>query len=197
VLAPCAAARLRIALVWRGDGCDLRVVKPRRAPVQYRHAGAPRPLRPSRRQDRANAAALPRSSRRTEERGDSASAQMALPVGRNGFGWPRNWLVGGMGMGRRQYRPVGEHARPVVEEPVLTSLEALYHRMAGVPVVCAGMLARRVVATADMPACGTSAQVQPPSRRRFAEAFDAASSAGWYRLVDVRRCAGHGRDPIG
>src|SRR5215467_15695365 len=53
-------------------------------------------------------------------------------------------------------------------EPALPRLEAADHRVAGFLGVRGGVLRRRGVAAADVPALGAAAQVQPPAARRLA-----------------------------
>jgi hypothetical protein len=96
--------------------------------------------------------------------GGPGSVQVPPPVAGHRPGWAGHGLVRRVAVGRGQDRALEERACPIVEEPVLAGLEALRHRVPGGPMVGAGVLARRVIAAADVPAPGASAQMQPPAR---------------------------------
>src|SRR5579859_2212489 len=103
-------------------------------------------------------------------------------------------LVGGMMPGRRQLRAAGVHAvLRVAPEPRLAWLEAADQRVPGGRRVRAGVLGRRGVAAADVPARRTAPQVEPPAPGFFA--VGAARPAGRDRRVD-RRFRGHPHTPL-
>ena len=83
--------------------------------------------------------------------------------------------------------PFKELLAPVVPEPVLAGLEASDHRVAGDPRMVGGVLARGVVATADMTARGAAPQMEPPAVT--SEALDAPCAAGRCHRDDS--CIGH------
>jgi hypothetical protein len=89
--------------------------------------------------------------------------QVALPVLRYPTRRTRDGLVGRMVLGRSKRRTVVELLVGVAPEPVLARLEAADERMSGLSGMPTRVLGRGGVATADVSALGTAAQVQPPS----------------------------------
>src|SRR6516165_7538473 len=108
-----------------------------------------------------------------------SAIQMPFPV--RGHGADGSWdrLVNGVAGRVGGVGSVSELVGAVVVEPVLFGLEALDDRMPGLLVMRACVLARGVVAAADVAAAGASAQVQPPSRGGARQALQAAGAARW------------------
>src|SRR5580704_13184917 len=79
-----------------------------------------------------------------------------------------------MGMRTCQLRTFDLSAGAIVIEPILARLEAGDHRVSGDVKMLAGVLVRRRIATADVPAFGAASQVQPPTISR--QALDTAVS---------------------
>lgn len=113
----------------------------------------------------------------------SGLMQQRAPVTRNAALRTRYRLILSMGAGRRQLGAVNGRVPLVVVEPILTRLKAGNHRMAGLMKVLSRVLARRSIATADVPAFGATPQVQPPSAA--CQALDTAISSGRYIRVDA------------
>src|SRR6185503_2896122 len=111
--------------------------------------------------------------------------ELRLPVGRHRALRPGDSLPERVAVGRRQLRSLDELLGAVVVEPVLTRLEALDQRVAGLLLMSGRVPGGRVVAAADVPAGGAAAQVQPPPSAR--RALGASFPAGSNRLVDVAR----------
>ena len=111
--------------------------------------------------------------------------EVPLPVGRHRAGGARDGLLDGMAVWSSEGRAVEELAGAEVKEPVLAGLKALQHGMACRLVVGAGMPARRVIATANMAAQCTTAQVQPPPRSLVGEALHAAGPTGRSARIDI------------
>jgi hypothetical protein len=101
--------------------------------------------------------------------------QPALPVRRDVAGRPRDRLLQRVVLRWSQCGAGEELVGPVVPEPVLTRFEATDHRVPRGPGVTGRVLARRVVAAADVATFCASSQVEPPSAR--VEALDAAGTA--------------------
>ena len=122
--------------------------------------------------DAAVAAAAAEAARIPRSRVELASASRAgtRPAG-PGTGWSSRVVLRA---GELRAGLVEVLAR-VGPEPGLARLEAADHRVAGRLGVRGGVLGRRVVAAADVPALGAAAQVQPPAARRLA--LDAAGAA--------------------
>ncbi len=121
------------------------------------------------------------------------SMEVFLPVGRHPSRRTGNWLVQGMVLWWEEVRALIHLLVAVVEEPVLTRLEALDERVPAGPCVGRRMLLGRVIAAANMSALGASAKVKPP--RAALLALQAAGSAGWHCDLDTRRL-GHGGPPV-
>src|SRR5579862_4468160 len=103
--------------------------------------------------------------------------QVHLPVPRYPAGRPGYRLVGWMMLGRGQCRAAGEHpVLRVTPEPVFARLEAPDERVPGRGRVLGGVLGRRGVAAADVPALRAAAQMQPPPAAGVA--LDASGPAG-------------------
>ncbi|CRK52910.1 hypothetical protein RHCRD62_50113 [Rhodococcus sp. RD6.2] len=81
------------------------------------------------------------------------------------------WVVPGLGEFRSLVHPLG----PVVPEPVLARLVALYERVTGRGGVRRRVLRGRRIAAPDVPALGAATQVHPPPLRGVA--IDATRSA--------------------
>src|SRR5690349_7622341 len=98
-----------------------------------------------------------------------------------------------MVLGRGQFRAAAVHpVLRVAPEPRLARLEAPDQRVPGGGRMVAGMLGRRGVAAADVPALRTAAQVEPPAPDFVA--LGAARPAGRDRRVD--RFRGHQHTPL-
>jgi len=89
--------------------------------------------------------------------------QAALPVSRHAPGRSGHRLRQRVVFRRSQDRAVGVLLRGVAPEPVLVRLEASDDWMPGVGCVVAGVLRRRRIAAADVPAMGAAPQVEPPA----------------------------------
>src|ERR1700733_2469782 len=100
-----------------------------------------------------------------------SSVEVPLPVRGDAAGRTRRGLTKRVVLRRRQLGPVVVLLILVVPEPVLTRLETPDDPVPTLAGVRAGVLARRTVAAADVPARGAAAQVEPPPVRRVA--FDA------------------------
>src|ERR1700710_2485466 len=85
------------------------------------------------------------------------SVQVAHPVGGNPAGRARDRLPGRMGGRPGELGAVGELALDVVPEPALPGLEALRDPVTARGRVGRGVLVRRGIAAADVPAGGTAA----------------------------------------
>src|SRR5689334_24196813 len=114
--------------------------------------------------------------------GRRASVEMLLPVVRHTPARPWNRLVDRVMLRRRQPRPLVVVVGVVVPIPVLARLEALHERMTGVLGVLGGVLGRRLITAADVPALGTAPEMEPPAVG--GQALDAASAARRHRGVD-------------
>jgi hypothetical protein len=108
--------------------------------------------------------------------------EMALPIGRDSTGRPRDGLVQGMVLGGGQVWPVVKLLALVVPEPAFSRLKASDNAVPGVASMLRGVLARRSVTTADMTTFGTTPQVEPPSFS--GEALDAAAATRWRRRIN-------------
>ena len=71
-----------------------------------------------------------------------------------------------MRMRREQLHAVDHRLLLVIEEPILTRLEAGNDRMPCRRRMLGRMLARRTVATTDVPTLRTPAEMMPPAARR-------------------------------
>src|SRR5258705_12840115 len=108
--------------------------------------------------------------------------EVAAPVGWAPASRAGHRLVHGVMLGRGQLRAVVELLLLVAPEPRLARLEAAHQRVAGGRGVGAGVLGRRAVTAADVPALGASAQVEPPAGDLVA--LHAAGAAGWHARVE-------------
>jgi hypothetical protein len=99
-------------------------------------------------------------------------------------GGSRRWLIQWVMLGRRKPRPVVELLVAVVIEPTFSRFETADQRMPGGFGVGGSVLARRIVAAADVAALGASTEVKPPSLVSLA--FEAPCAAG--RDGDVDAC---------
>src|SRR4051812_47319719 len=94
----------------------------------------------------------------------ACSVEVLLPVGRDlALGAGGRLAVGVGGRGREFRAAVVELFGLRVPEPALAGLETRQERMAGFARVPRGVLARRRVAAADVPAFGAPPQVEPPA----------------------------------
>jgi hypothetical protein len=112
--------------------------------------------------------------------------QQGSPVPRNFALRPGRRLIGWMGIRRRKRkgRRLDHRILPIVVKPIFARLKAGDDRMPALVCVLRGMLARRGVAATDMPALGTSPQVQPP--RPVSQALSASISARRRIGIDPR-----------
>jgi hypothetical protein len=118
------------------------------------------------------------------QRSLDGSMQPLWPVGRDPPGGSRRWLIQWVMLGRRKPRPVVELLVAVVIEPLFSRFETGDQRMPGGFGVGGSVLARRIVAAADVAALGASTEVKPPSLVSLA--FEAPCAAG--RDGDVDAC---------
>jgi hypothetical protein len=105
------------------------------------------------------------------------SEQQALPIRGHAPRRPGHRLIHWVVMLRRQVWPRKELSGAVVIEPAFPTLEACDNRVAAALMVLRCMLTRRIIATANVSAFGTAAEVQPP-----AAGFQALDAAGPARL---------------
>ena len=117
-----------------------------------------------------------------------ASVQAALPVRWHASHRSRRRLIHRVVVWRGEDRAVDSLLRLVVPEPVLARLVALGDRVADLRGVATGMLRRRGITAAHMPASRTATQVEPPALG--GKALDAAGTARWHARIDVL-VAGH------
>src|SRR5215218_4710167 len=103
------------------------------------------------------------------------SVQPPPPVWRHPSRRPGHRLLRRVGRRGHERRALQVVLVDVVPEPVLTRLEAAHHRMPGLRGVGPGVLGRRGVAAADVPALRAAAQVEPPPAGLLA--LDAAGPA--------------------
>jgi hypothetical protein len=109
--------------------------------------------------------------------------QLALPVRRDAAGWSWHRLVERVVMRRCEDGTLEELFLHVIPEPILAGFEALGDRMALSGGMSAGMLRRRRVATADVPAFGAAPEMEPPAIG--GEAFHAPCAARRRVEIDV------------
>jgi hypothetical protein len=102
--------------------------------------------------------------------------QVALPIGRHAPARSGRRLINRMMRGRSKRRSVGELLGAIVEEPVLTGLETLNHRVAALLDMVARVLRRRGITAADVAALRAPPQVKPPTT--LGKALDASRRAG-------------------
>ena len=107
---------------------------------------------------------------------------MVVPVVRYGAGRARGRLVRRVALRVGQRRPLEPLVALEVPEPLLAGLEAGDHRVAGLPPVRRGVLARGGVAAADVAARRTAAEVDPPPAG--GETLHAAGAGGRDGRVD-------------
>ena len=107
----------------------------------------------------------------------NSSVEVSLPVRRHSAGRTRYRLVERMMLRRRKPWPVSELVSFIVPEPSLAWLEAPYHGVARGPGMTGGVLARRRVTAADVPASRAAPQVEPPTTSL--QALDAPATARW------------------
>jgi hypothetical protein len=88
--------------------------------------------------------------------------QQRFPIGRNSPCRSRCWLILRMRMRRKQLHTPDHVARLVIEEPILTRLEAGNDRMPCCRGMLGRMLARGTVAATDVPTAGTPTEMKPP-----------------------------------
>jgi hypothetical protein len=94
---------------------------------------------------------------------EARSVQVALPVSRHTAGRSGHRLCQRVVLRRSKDRAVGVLLRGVVPEPVLVRLEASDDGMPSFGRVSAGVLGRRRIAAADVPAVSAAPQVEPPA----------------------------------
>jgi hypothetical protein len=105
--------------------------------------------------------------------------QERFPVGWHPSCGSRRGLTFGMRVGRKQLHTLDHPLLLVIEEPVLTRLEAGDDRMPSCRRMLGCMLARRTVAASDVPALRAPTEMKPPCFRRR-QAFHTAV-ATWLR----------------
>lgn len=108
--------------------------------------------------------------------------QKRAPVARNAALRAGYGLTFRMGARRCQLGAVNDDSFGVIVKPILAWLKTRNHRMPAVVIMLRCVLARRTVATADMPAFGAAPQVQPPPPAR--QALDATTSARFDSGID-------------
>jgi hypothetical protein len=91
--------------------------------------------------------------------------QQSFPIGWNSPRGPRYGLIFWMRMRGKQLRTLNRPLLLVIEEPILTRLEAGNDRMPGFRCMLRGVLARRTVAATNVPTLRTSTEVKPPTFR--------------------------------
>src|SRR5208282_6941818 len=91
--------------------------------------------------------------------------QERFPAGWHPSCWSRNGLICWMRMRRKQLHTLYHRLLLVIEEPILTWLEAGNDRMPCRCGMLGCMLARRTVAATDVPTLRTPAEVKPPAFR--------------------------------
>ena len=91
--------------------------------------------------------------------------QERFPVGRHPSCRSRSGLIFWMRMWRKQLRTLDHVLLLVIEEPVLTGLEAGYDRVPRLSSMLRCVLARRTVTASDMPTLRTPAEMKPPAFR--------------------------------
>ncbi len=108
--------------------------------------------------------------------------QVVLPVRWYSVGRAGRGLVEGMMHWRGELRPLEELVTFVVPKPVFTWFETLDSRVSATTGVVAGVLAGGTVATSDVSARRTPAEVEPPPVG--CQTFGATSAAGLGLRVD-------------
>jgi hypothetical protein len=91
--------------------------------------------------------------------------QQRFPIGWNSPCRSRCWLIPRMRMRRKQRHTLDHPPRLVIEEPILTRLEAGNDRMSRCRRMLGRMLARRTVAATDVPTRRTPTEMKPPTFR--------------------------------
>jgi hypothetical protein len=91
--------------------------------------------------------------------------QERFPVGRHPSCRSRSGLIFWVRMRRKQLHTLDHPLRLVIEEPVLTGLEAGYDRVPCRSRMLGCMLARRTVTASDVPTLRTSTEMEPPTFR--------------------------------
>src|SRR4051795_3816330 len=99
-----------------------------------------------------------------------------------------------MRMRRRQLRPLDDFLLLIIEEPMLARLEAGDNGMPRGRRMPGCMLARRTVASADVPTLRTPAQMKPPAIRR-GHTFHASITTRFRSGIDSTRELFHLRLP--
>ena len=91
--------------------------------------------------------------------------QQRFPIGWNSPCRSRCWLILRMRMRRKQLHTLDHPPLLVIEEPILTRLEAGNDRMPCCRRMLGRMLARRTVAATDVPTLRTPTEMKPPTFR--------------------------------
>jgi len=118
--------------------------------------------------------------------------QQRFPVGRNFPRRSRCWLMLRMRMRGEQLHTLDHPPPLVIEEPVLTRLEAGNDRMPRCRRMLRRMLAWRTVAATDVPALRTPAKMKPPAFRRR-QAFETSIATRLRSGVDSAPSSFHFR----
>src|ERR1700722_937391 len=91
--------------------------------------------------------------------------QQRFPIGWNSPCRSRRWLIVRMRMWGRQLHTLDHLPLLVIEEPILSRLEAGNDQMTCCRRMLGRMLARRTVAATDVPALCTPTEMKPPTFR--------------------------------